>query len=529
MRFEYPAFAFRQQDDSPVEVAFVAHALEVLKWAGVPRKSDEMLTGYQRFLDNKRINQDIVPYFQEPRNCSPTALIVALRRDSGLGSCSLADDVGVGEVVPTKLVIEIDEDALESSDRVFEAALSYVASRLSGPGDAAESAGSSGVEELRLTEKESQDEAEEEAEEESLDEAEEADEEADSEYRGEDLVNLGSKTLRFLREMLDDRRNWVRKEFRAAIADFVKPALIIDGQHRVYGAAAIGTQGLPFIVCGLYDPSWEEQVFQFTVVNLKPRRIPPSVITSIAALSLTRAELDRVEARLVQAGIKMAEVTMMSLVAYDEKSPFASMVEMHVREPESRSERLGYGAMKRIAKVWYRGNRKSLTLIAKNLFDTNNVAHARARWRDERAWFDFFCLFWDEVRRRHPEELWEKSPTNHLLVGYSLWALQEAILTSADGQVPSHWKVMNKEATYEERADELRSRFLEILGEALKCFPSELWTRPWAKVSQDTNAGRKELADIFKKFIEEGQTSGRWKAWMNHPWFRIAEREKETL
>lgn len=511
-RFEYQALAFRQQKDSPIEVAFVANAHDILAWAGVPRKSDEMLTGYQRFLDRDRINQQIVPYFQEPKNCSPTAIVVALRRDSGLGHCILENaNIVAGEPpIATTLVIEIDEVAL-GTEGVFTAALGYISSRLEGQGDSLE--GERAEEVLDSAELEdSEEEGEGDAEQEEAD---------SSEDESEDLVHLGSQTLRSLKEMLENRSNWKHEEFRAAIADYVKPALLIDGQHRIHGAAKIGNRGLPFIICGLYDPSWEEQVFQFTVVNLRPRRIPPSVITSIAALSLTRDELDRLESRLTQAGVKMAEVSMMSLVAYDDQSPFVSMIEMHIREPESRSDRLGYGAMKRIAKVWYGGNRKSLTLIAKNLFAKKSVSAARREWRESRAWFEFFCLFWDGVRQHYPETLWEKSEANRLLVGAHLWALQEAILTSADGQVPSHWRINAKETSYEERMTLLQERFLEILSEALRCFPPELWTRRWAKSGQDTTAGRKELFEIFKKFITEGQTSGRWKTWMNHPWFKI--------
>lgn len=516
--FRYTALAFRQQEKSPIEVAFVAHALEVIEWSGVPRKSDEMLTGYQRFLNRNRINQDIVPYFQEPSNCSPTAIIVALRKDAGLGFCRLEiANVKVGELVTTELVIQVDEEAFDT-DRVFEAALQHVNERLENQGEL--SLGEDDPTESDEDEDEDSDDSREELEI-DIEEEMEVESDAESGEESEDFVNLGSKTLLAIREMLEDRRNWEEQEFRNAIVDFVKPALIIDGQHRIAGAAKIGTRGLPFIICGLYDPSWEEQVFQFTVVNLRPRRISPSVITSIAALSLTRAELDRVESRLSQAGVKMAEVSMMSLVAYDDQSPFASMIEMHVRESEGRGERLGYGAMKRVAKVWYRGSRKSLTLIAKNLFATNNATTARKKWRDTRAWFDFFTLFWITVRDWYPAELWEKSPTNRLLNGAVLWAFQEAILTSADGQVPSHWKIENNEDSFEVRLDQLRSRFLEILGEALKCYPSELWARPWSKASQDTNAGRNELVDIFKKFIEEGQKGGRWKGWMNHELFKI--------
>ncbi len=522
MKFEYQALAFRQQEDSPIEIAFIAYSLDILSWAGVPRKSDEILAGYQRFLNSTRVDQEIVPFFQQPKNCSPTAVIVALRRESGLGRCFLEDDnIKAGEPpVATKLVIEIDEDALKT-EKVFEAALLEVNSRLEGQGTAKTPEGS---EEFSPVEREVTEETEEDVEDIEEDEAEDGAEAEVEDEGGEEFVNLGSKTLRSLRDLLSDRDNWTKKEFRAAIADYVKPALIIDGQHRVHGAAKISRKGLPFILCGLYDPTWEEQVFQFTVVNLRPRRISPSVITSIAALSLTRPELDRVEERLTQAGVKMAEVTMMSLVAYDDQSPFASMIEMQVREPDSRSDRLGYGSMKRIAKVWYRGNRKSFTLIAKSLFATNNVTAARRAWQESRAWFDFFSLFWTQVRDRYPADLWEKSPDNRLLNGAHLWALQEAILTSADGQVPSHWKKADGE-TLEERFIQLKGSFLEILGEALKYFPPELWAKSWSKKGQDTNEGRRELSEVFKSIIEEGQKTGRLKAWTQFEWFKSPRTE----
>src|SRR5690348_11972457 len=133
--FVYPIFAFRQQKDAPVQVAFVAHSREILEWAGVPRKSDGLLTGYQRFKDDVRITQDIVRFFQDPRNCSPTAIIVALRKDVGLGKCYLEKtEFSPGIVTETKLHIEVD-DNLMKGNAVFEAALRYVDDRLSYTGE----------------------------------------------------------------------------------------------------------------------------------------------------------------------------------------------------------------------------------------------------------------------------------------------------------------------------------------------------------------------------------------------------------
>ncbi len=339
----------------------------------------------------------------------------------------------------------------------------------------------------------------------------------EAEEEEEIVAHLGTVTLNRMKDLLDDKTNWSNENFRRAMGDYVKPAFLIDGQHRVAAAAKLGDNGLPFIVCGLYDPPWEEQVFQFTVVNLKPKRIPPALITAIAGLSLTREESDQVELRLSQAGVRMDEVTIMSLIAYDDASPFCDLVDMAVQGSGS-GKLLGYGAMKRIAKVWYRASRASLTQIAKRVFLTNNASSARRQWRDERIWFDFFCRFWAVVRDTYPD-LWGRSESNRLFIGAHLWALQEVLLKAADGQVQSHWVI---EADNEQqRRDLLMEKLIEVVRTTLAYFPKDLWTIAWARKSQDTNAGRQELVDLFDKFVDEGKKSGRvWKNWRKEPWFK---------
>lgn len=300
--FNYNVFAFRQQEKSPIQVAFVAHAGQMLEWVGVPRKSDELLTGYQRFLDKDRIDKEILPFFQDPKNSSPTAIILALRKDSGLGSCILQNsDVPVGEVISTVLTINLDDAAI-ASDSVFHSAKEYVEARLNRDGVAS---------------------AQPEIEEDEQDIEEDDDDESLSDNGNEDsqqVIHLGTGTLQKMKELLNDQANWSNSNFREAIIDYVKHAFIIDGQHRITTGAKLGMNGLPFIVCGLYDAAWEEQVFQFTVVNLKPKRIPPSVIASIAGLSLTRTERELVERRLRQAKIDVGDATIMSLIAFCELS-----------------------------------------------------------------------------------------------------------------------------------------------------------------------------------------------------------------
>ena len=77
-----------------------------------------------------------------------------------------------------------------------------------------------------------------------------------------------------------------------ALRDMLKPALVIDGQHRLFGAAGV-EEDIPLLVCSLVQPSWKEQVFQFIVVNDKAAGIPKPFITSLAGMSLTSAAARR--------------------------------------------------------------------------------------------------------------------------------------------------------------------------------------------------------------------------------------------
>ncbi|WNG27698.1 hypothetical protein F0U62_29455 [Cystobacter fuscus] len=494
MKSTYNVLAFRQQEKSPIQITFVAHAGDILQWSGIPRKSDELLTGYQRFRDPKRVDQEIVPYFQNPKNCSPTAVIVALRKDTGVGSCSLnPSSIKTGEIIQAVLTIEID-DQLLVGDAVFEAALDFVNKRLP------------------------ETEPDEAAEDESIEDEEIVEDDQSN-------IHLGSATLRQMKALLEDKANWANPSFRLAILDYVKPAFLIDGQHRTSAAAKIGQNGLPFMVCGLFDAPWEEQVFQFTVVNLKQNPIPPSLITSIAALSLTRQEQNEVEARLRQAGVRMQEVTIMSLAAYDDRSPFAGMIDMAVGDPKKKGEKLGYGGMRRIASVWYSASRTSLTQIANNLYGTTSSTSARQKWRTDGAWFDFFCAFWDTIRETYDPQIWKKG-ASQLMIGAHLWALQEVILEQADGQVDSHWhlpKVTPDELaqTFEARKESLIGKLKEVIATTIKYFPEDMWTIKWSKTSQDTGPGREELANFFQNFIDKGKKGGGlWKGWKSADWFK---------
>jgi hypothetical protein len=71
---------FRQNPLSPEQFAFVASANELIRFCGVARKSHGLLSNYQRAMDKDRVRDEVTPFFKDPHNCSPTAIVVSLQQ-----------------------------------------------------------------------------------------------------------------------------------------------------------------------------------------------------------------------------------------------------------------------------------------------------------------------------------------------------------------------------------------------------------------------------------------------------------------
>jgi DGQHR domain-containing protein len=62
-----------------------------------------------------------------------------------------------------------------------------------------------------------------------------------------------------------------------------KPALIVDGQHRLYGISDYADENLPLLIVSLLNAPLQEQAFQFVVINNKAVRVPTDNVRAIIA------------------------------------------------------------------------------------------------------------------------------------------------------------------------------------------------------------------------------------------------------
>jgi hypothetical protein len=486
--FRYKGFAYRQATelDAPWIVSFVTTAEQLRQWVGIPRRSERGLVGFQRLDEDSRVER-AKQFFSVPQNQSPTALIVGIHKPATENSRSVElriDNTSSGPVWPCEITVNFDDAAL-SDDDIKQIIRTQT--------------------EARLNESENAEDPDE-----FLDEGGEEDEDIQI---GEDdaadvadgsEIELGRSMLRSLLSNLDDR-DWFELN-REALLDYAKPATLIDGQHRLKGAE-LCERGIPFTVCALFDCPWSEQVFQFTVVNYTQKGIPDQFITANAALSLTSAELDRLEDRLVQAQVKVVEYEIMRVVNFDPKSPFKDLINLTAR---SSADKIGYKTMVRAAKSWYSGQNDAVQQILQNIYPDitgkrGDVKRRRIeRWK-EGDWGDFFKVFWNEVFRSYADKpshvegkkLWDVGYSN-LMIAVVLLELQASFLNNLDQQDEEYFHAKTNDPK-----SELISKIQDRSVKFLKNFPSELFSIKWKTKSLNTGAGRTALSDCFNEMIKK--------------------------
>lgn len=122
-----------------------------------------------------------------------------------------------------------------------------------------------------------------------------------------------------------ERLDWgiISFKFDPMAEEHQRPALIVDGQHRLYGMALVD-EPLPLLVAAILDATSVEQAFQFIVINSKAVKVQIDNVKSIIA-SFDENDLTK---RLATARINYKE-TPGTLMEIDtrEDSPFRGLLD----------------------------------------------------------------------------------------------------------------------------------------------------------------------------------------------------------
>lgn len=112
-------------------------------------------------------------------------------------------------------------------------------------------------------------------------------------------------------------------EFDETVKEELKPALIVDGQHRLKGMSKIEDENIPVLVVALIDASPEEQAFQFVVINNKAVKVPTDNVKAI----LATVHEEQLQERLLNAGVDYGNISAtLKDINEDQASPFRNLL-----------------------------------------------------------------------------------------------------------------------------------------------------------------------------------------------------------
>jgi hypothetical protein len=478
----YEAFRYQPRADTDQTILqFVAPASEIREWAGVPRKAFDYQHGFQRSLSPQRVTEVSRYFSEDPRNVSPTSVVVGFTGDVKLevlpdrklppGARDLGHQVLIRVTVPdyseapieelTKLALKKLEDRLsvttvaEIKADVQTAAAN--ASELQDTDAVDESFGitaeeTAGVDESVMP---------------------------DRSY----LEDFYAQLLSYSQGLV----TWPsEQQLREVLYSIIKPAIIVDGQHRIFGAANID-QDLRLSVCALPAATWVESVFQFVVINQKAKPIKPAFLSSIVATSLSTDEISQVYGRLKESRVDVGRADRMEQVNTDPKSPFKGMIDFEV---EGSPGFLQFPGMSKLVSEFF------------NIPRSHPVLLTTGQWNGVTGeWIEHFFALWAGVRKTletADARLWEQ-PTdanpNNLLKIVTLQEVQRFMLdTWADSRFIKFTAPQETEAHAASFWDE---------------FPPTFFTDEWRKKGLQTSVGR----SILRSALTETRRNAGRKNW----------------
>jgi len=371
----YPALQVLQTDGGRPIVLFSAPVTEIEEWAGVPQKksaeSHAETTGFQRDENEKRIDA-LASFLKTQKNVLQNPLLCATQRAPlGVVQFIPIDNANDGNSLHGRVTIEwpdFSEMTLLELLRMLKDQLEHRLPTLAG-----HHVGSEKITRLKLRANIEFEVVEDENADESSDETIESETALEEDVHGDESAAAAlsdeSHILEFWEDVvariavLEDIREYDSDTFlgfsRDAVTAFLKPIVVMDGQHRLRGALRCAfeiaesaefrdevhqrveggedpdqiqsdiknkvSRWLPVSLLLEDDPA--EHVFQFVIVNQKATPIGRALLGTIVSTTLSNAEIDRVSTRLSDSKIPLDQSRAVAYLTRNDRSPFRNRVQ----------------------------------------------------------------------------------------------------------------------------------------------------------------------------------------------------------
>ena len=465
VKYEYQAIKIRESGSGNYLVLFAAPATDIDRWAGVPQKKEiggQETTGFQREVNRRRLNS-LKSFFLNQQNIIQNPLLCAKRATGESDTVIFVPDQDENDetaAVKGRIAIEAEDlmdlpllDLMKRVQQDIEQRVPDLKGKF--PSDEV-------VRDLKqraeiVTQASEQHPSSEDQEDESDAETEEEEGETNEpEDVGEVMFSQESHIYDFWTEIaarvrvLEELNGSFREDTfleysKDAMVSFLRPIVLVDGQHRLRGAIEaknslleqdeirseiekaidIGEEAesvqqrveqrisrvLPISLLMSTDPA--EHVFQFVVVNQRATPIGRALLGTIVSTSLSDDELQRVSERLDSAGIPLESSRAVAYLTRNPQSPFFDVVE---KGYESDKDLLPWTVLVSLLKIfrdlkggrlfhekvdnadtWRRKYLEVSAIVAD--CEKKGFATAYDCWKQpDGVWREVFMFFWRKVR-----------------------------------------------------------------------------------------------------------------------------------
>lgn len=228
-------------------------------------------------------------------------------------------------------------------------------------------------------------------------------------------------------------------EIVLSMESLCRPALVVDGQHRLWGAASSAKE-IVLPVVGIPHCSWLDQIYQFVVINETAQKVETSLLTDIFGSSLTRSEQTTVRRKLSKSRVDVESRIAAVVASRDPESPFYNMISLRIAgtAPENyrpylseRTVRLLIEGTSRFARGWRSDDEFYYQFVA----PTFPVREEWDSWSSGR-WRDYWIAFWATLRDFYNEQaeklgaepLWQPHVQTNLTKAVTLREMQSLFI-----------------------------------------------------------------------------------------------------
>ncbi len=445
---KYNALKVTQTPNSAPFYIISAKAEDIVDWADAPRKVASFKVGFQRELNEIRVD-DISDYLRlSKENILPGAILIAINKDDIEITSSKIE--GIFE-------IEIKDKPLLDDDALINYYCSLYESRLS---------------DLEL-EKVSNNVMSENG---DLNNANSDNDEIIPESYLSDIV-IALKNFKNLEE--NEQKNILKY-----LKINYKQGIILDGQHRVFGAKNISEYPTFLPVVLFPDMKESEQVFHFYVMNNMAVPINKTELRNVISTSLSDKEINILYDRFKEMGVHAKEARWTTLINSDSNSPFKGLIWFGLKDSEGFIKE---NVMDQVIKRFINPGRQYNTLFLdfEDWFDQNDK-YINYKFR-------LFYSFWNIIKELYPIAWGHslKQQKGQILMKATLLTLQEFYF---EGLLRDNPRRMTKKEISPFSTEE---SFIESVKTQFNYIGEDFFLNEWKRKDIDTTSGRKEMKDTL--------------------------------